>query len=152
MRGMTKTVVISAVVMLTVSLGALTFLALGAEHRILSPREVAAGLLMWMVGFIVWSSFVRRRVAREARSHHMEARSGADDISRRRRLRSIRFGKVWIGVLVVLLPIGIVIGVRQHEYLPMLSGGGMSLLTMYVIAKRIERLKRMLDLEPLMRS
>jgi hypothetical protein len=46
---------------------------------------------------------------------------------------------VWIGVLAVCLPIGIVNGVAHRAWLPTLIGVGMNLLLMYAAMLEIRR-------------
>ena len=58
--------------------------------------------------------------------------------------RDIRKWKVWVGVLLVSLPIGIASGVEQCAWLPTLAGIGLSLSLMFAAIVEIRRLQRRL--------
>jgi len=59
--------------------------------------------------------------------------------------RSIVAAKVWIGVLLVLFPIGLVNGISHHAWAPTISGAVVSALMIYVGVAQIRRLRRTLN-------
>jgi hypothetical protein len=67
-----------------------------------------------------------------------------DDRTRRRILRGIRMNKIWIGLLLVCLPIGIVKGVAERAWLPTLVGVVINQFLIYAAAQEIKRQRKQL--------
>lgn len=70
------------------------------------------------------------------------------EAQRKLMLRNIRKWKVWVGVLLVSLPVGITSGVEQRAWLPTLAGIGLSLSLMFAAIVEIRRLQRRLVSPP----
>ena len=121
-------------------------LALGAVYGLLSSRAWAFGMIAW-VGILLILATVRKRAAKRKLVLDDEQRSAVDDAARKRMLRDIRKWKVWVGVLIALLPIGIVDCIAHRAWLPMLSGLGVSLALMYVAIRQIRQRRRRLGLD-----
>jgi hypothetical protein len=152
MEGIKRTAITNALLASVFGVGVLFLLNLALRRGILSPREEGIGMLAWAVSLCVLVMFLGKRAAREYRLVHGEYGTTIDDITRKRRLRSIQIMKVWIGILAVLLPIGIVNGIVHRAWLPTLSGVGMNLLFMYVARESIRRLRKSLNVEPPMKT
>ena len=67
-----------------------------------------------------------------------------DAVDRQRILRRIQYGKIWIGILVILFPFGIADCAVQRAWVPMVCGGGMSLFMMYGSFREVRRLQKRL--------
>ena len=124
--------------------GPSALLLLGFVYGILSPREWAFGMLVWFAALLLLA-IVRKQMARKTLSSNAEPVVVLDDSARRRILRGIWRNKVWIGVLAVCLPIGIVNGVAHRAWLPTLAGVGINLLLIYVAIREIRRRRTLLD-------
>ena len=124
--------------------GPSALLLLGFVYGILSPREWAFGMLVWFAALLLLA-IVRKQMARKTLSSSAEPVVVLDDSARRRILRGIWRNKVWIGVLAVCLPIGIVNGVAHRAWLPTLAGVGINLLLIYVAIREIRRRRTLLD-------
>jgi hypothetical protein len=124
--------------------GPWALLFLGFVYGILSPREWAFGMLVWFAALLLLA-IVRKRTTWKTLSSSAEPAVVLDAHARRRILRRIWMNKVWIGVLAVCLPIGIVNGVAHRAWLPTLAGVGMNLLLMYVAIWDIRRRRTLLD-------
>ena len=143
-RIVTKTATFSKSVALTAIFGTVALLLLGFVYGILSPREWAFGMLAWFAALLLLA-FVRERMTGNNLLSNAETAIALDDRARRRILRRIWMNKVWIGVLAVCLPIGIVNGVAHRAWLPTLIGVGMNLLLMYAAMLEIRRRRTLLD-------
>ena len=115
-----------------------TLLFLGFVYGILSPGQWAFGMLVWFAALLLLA-IVRKRTARKTLLSSAEPAIVLDDRARRRILRGIWMNKVWISVLAVCLPIGVVNGVAHRAWLPTLAGMGMNLLLMHVAIWEIRR-------------
>ncbi|MGD0403952.1 MAG: hypothetical protein ABSB66_12245 [Candidatus Acidiferrales bacterium] len=124
--------------------GPWALLFLGFVYGVLSPREWAFGMLIWFAALLLLA-IVRKRTTRKTLSSSAEPAVILDDRARRRILRMIWMNKVWIGVLAVCLPIGIVNGVAHRAWLPTLAGVGMNLLLIYIAISEIRRRRTFLD-------
>ncbi|HXN99747.1 MAG TPA: hypothetical protein VN881_11785 [Candidatus Acidoferrales bacterium] len=124
--------------------GPSALLLLGFVYGILSPREWAFGMLVWFAALLLLA-IVRKQMARKTVSSSAEPVVVLDDSARRGILRGIWRNKVWIGVLAVCLPIGIVNGVAHRAWLPTLAGVGINLLLIYVAIREIRRRRTLLD-------
>jgi hypothetical protein len=131
-------------VALIVIFGPWALLFLGFVYGILSPREWAFGMIVWFAALLLLA-IVRKRTTRETLSSSAEPAIVLDDRARRRILQRIWMNKVWIGVLALCLPIGIVNGVTHRAWLPTLAGVGINLLLMYVAVREIRRRQALLD-------
>jgi hypothetical protein len=118
-------------------------LALGAVYGLLSSRAWAFGMIAWVAMLLILAS-ARKRAAKKGLVLGYEQRSTVDDVARQRMLRDIRKWKVWIGVLIVLLPIGIADCIAHRAWLPMLAGVGISLTLMYVAICKIRHRRKWL--------
>jgi hypothetical protein len=128
-----------------VIVGIPTLLFLGAVYGFLSAREWAIGMIAWVATLLFWAG-ARKRTAKNHLASCAEPGPVVDDDSRDRILRDIRKRKVWIRVLVVLLPVGIAIGAAHRAWLPTLAGVGISLSIVYVALREIEHLREQLNL------
>ncbi len=124
--------------------GPWALLFLGFVYDILSPREWAFGMLAWFAALLLLA-IVRKQTARKTLLSSTEPAIVLDDRARRRILRGIWMNKVWIGVLAVCLPIGIVNGLAHRAWLPTLVGVGMNLLLMYVSIWEMRPRRTLLD-------
>ena len=141
---MVKKDIFSKAVALTVIFGPMVLLFLGSVYQVLSPREWAIGMLVWFVAILLFA-IARKLTARRTLASTAVPTIAIDDNTRKRVLRGIWIKKIWIGVLVVSLPIGIVNGVVHRAWLPTLTGVGINLLLMYVSAQEIRRRRMLLD-------
>jgi hypothetical protein len=123
---------------IVVILGVPLFFFLGVVYGLLSPRTWAIGFLAWFVALPAWA-FIRKRAGRNTPASTAEPAITIDDQARRRILREIGVRKAWIGILALLLAIGVVSGVTHRAWLPTVTGGGMNLLLMYLLAQRIKQ-------------
>lgn len=103
-------------------------------------------MLTWFAGGLIWAA-VEQFLARKNAASTYDPIVPLDDRTRRRILRRIRTYKIWVGVLVVCLPIGIANGVAQRAWLPTIGGVGISLFLMFGTLQMIRRLKKRLDLD-----
>ena len=140
-----KSRLVKSVVVLVV-LGVPLLLFLGAGFNVLSPREVAGGVLAWFVGILIWAA-VAQFLTRKSLASAKEPVVPLDDRTRRRIIRRIRTYKIWFGVLVVCLPLGIANGVAQRAWLQTIVAIGISLFLMYGTLQVIRGLRKRLDLD-----
>ena len=127
---------------IVVVVGAPLLLLLGFISDLLSPREWAIGMCAWGVTLLLWAS-ARKRAERDIEPRY-ELPTVIDDQSRKRILRDILKRKIWIAVLIVLIPVGIVNGITHRALLPTLAGVGISLLLVYVAGREITQRRRRL--------
>lgn len=92
-----------------------------AVYDLLSPREVAGGMLAWFAGILIWAA-VGQFLTYKSLASPKEPVVPLDDRTRRRILRRVKTYKIWFGVLVVCLPLGIANGVAQRAWLPTIGG------------------------------
>jgi hypothetical protein len=135
------------ILILVVIFGVPILLGLGAGYGVLSPREWAFGMIAWVAMLLLLAS-ARKRAAKKKPTAGVEQGSAIDDAGRKRMLRDIRKRKVWIAVLIVLLPIGIANGVAHRAWLPTLTGVGISLTLMYVAIREIRQRRKRLGQVP----
>ena len=133
------------ILILVVIFGVPILLGLGAGYGVLSPREWAFGMIGWFATLLLLAS-ARKRAAQKKPTSGVEQGSAVDDDARRRMLREIRERKIWIGVLVIVLPIGIVNGITHQAWLATLGGTGISLMFMYVAMREIRQRRKKLGL------
>lgn len=117
-----------------------------AVYDLLSPREVAGGMLAWFAGILIWAA-VGQFLTYKSLASPKEPVVPPDDRTRRRILRRVKTYKIWFGVLVVCLPLGIANGVAQRAWLPTIGGVGISLFLMYGTLQMIRGLRKRLDLD-----
>lgn len=120
-------------------------LTLGLGYRFLSPREWAAGFLTWFAAMVLWA-LVRKRSTRRTSELTSGPATALDDEARKRILREIWVRKALIGVLAVVLVIGVVNAATHRAWIAILTGGGMNLLLMYVLAQKIKGRRDRLNL------
>jgi hypothetical protein len=120
-------------------------LGLGAGYSVLSPREWAFGMIGWVVMLLLLAS-ARKKATKKNLALGPEQKPVIDDASRKRLLREIWKWKVWIAILIVLLPIGIANGIAHRAWLPTLTGAGISLALMYIAIRKIEQRRTRLNL------
>jgi hypothetical protein len=111
-------------------------------YGIISPRELGIGMVAWFATLFLWAAVVKLMAKNSAST--VTSESPVDDGGRRRINREIWVRKIWIGVLVVLFPVGIVSGATHHAWLPMLTGALISSLWIYVTARQIGQRRRRL--------
>jgi len=143
-RIVTNKTTLSKSVALIAIVGTMALLFLGVVYGVLSPREWAFGMLAWFAAILLLA-IVRKRMARKNLSPSAQPAIVLDDRARRRIHRRIWMNKVWIGVLAVCLPVGIVNGVSHRAWLPTLVGIVMNPLLMYVAIREIRRRRTLLD-------
>lgn len=122
-----------------------TLLCVGLAYDLLSLREWAIGLLAWFAVLVSWMVVVKLG-AKKTTGASAEPEIVPNDHSRRGIARRIWVWKTWIGVLIVLLPIGVVDGIAQRAWLPTLVGAAISLLWIYVAAQGIKQSRKRLTL------
>ena len=132
-------------VALLVILGVPALLFLALVYNALSPRGWSIGLLAWFATIALWAT-LKKRAEKKAFRPSADPPIALDDDTRRRISRRIWMSKVWIGVLVLLLPVGIANGVAHRAWLATFVGVGMNLLLMYVAAQEIKRRQKRLNL------
>jgi cbb3-type cytochrome oxidase subunit 3 len=118
-------------------------LTLGPSYDILSGREWAIGLIACFIVLILLTAIMQKRAAKKKVASESEI--PINDATRKRILRRIWISKVWIGLLVVSLPFGIVNGVAHRAWLPTLVGVGISLLLMYIAMQEIRHRRKRLN-------
>jgi hypothetical protein len=102
-------------------------------------------MIAWVATLLLWTG-ARKWAMKKSIASSEEPGPAVDDDARDRILRDIRKRKVWIGVLMVLLPIGIANGVIHRAWLPTLAGVGISLLIVYVAIHEIKHQRKRLNL------
>jgi hypothetical protein len=120
--------------------GSPALLFVGATYGILSPRGFGIGLLLWFA-IIVAVAIVRKLTIKASATGSQIA---VDERTRRRILRGIRMNKIWIGLLLVCLPLGIVKGLAERAWLPTVFGVVINQLLIYAAAQQIKRQRRQL--------
>ena len=120
-------------------------LLIGFLYNVLSPREWAIGMFAWVAGLLLWASALKGAENLTVPSID-EPTTAVSEEARNRILRRILKSKVWICVLVILLPIGIVNGIVHRAWLPTFSGTGISVLFIYVAMRDIKKRRKQLNL------
>jgi hypothetical protein len=140
---MKKRIILNAVITLAAGFGGLLLLTLGQSRGILTPREQALGMLVLAIGLGALMAFLAGQAVKK--SHFDNAKSGPpeNDLAGKQSRSKILLAEAWIGALAALLVLGVVIGVREHELLPMVAGGAMCLLTIYIKWQRVKMLKKL---------
>lgn len=133
------------ILLLSVAFGVPILLFFGGVYALLSPREWAFGMIAWITMLIILVS-VLRAATRKVPSLGEEQKPPISDAARRSICRDIWKRKVWIGVLVILLPVGIADGIVHRAWLPTLVGIGISLTLMYIFVRQIKQQKEWLNL------
>ena|SRR5690348_14420076 len=103
-------------------------------------------MLAWFAGILIWAA-VGQFLTYKSLASPKEPVVPLDDRTRRRILRRVKTYKIWFGVLVVCLPLGIANGVAQRAWLPTIGGVGISLFLMYGTLQMIRGLRKRLDLD-----
>ena len=142
-----RIVIINALITTIAGVGLLGLLTFGMTRGFLSPRGQAIGMLLSFVGLSSLMVFLGKRAAKTHKAELAHAAPGTDTGEHHRRLRSIQIRKVWIAILVALLPIGIANGIVNHAWLPTLVGVGANLSMIYVARESIRRLRKSLDVD-----
>jgi hypothetical protein len=139
---MKKRIILNAVITLAAGFGGLLLLTLGQSRGILTPREQALGMLVLAIGVGALMVFLARRAVKK--SHFDNAKSGPtkNDLTSKQSRNEILLAEARIGALAALLVLGVIIGVREHELLPVVVGGAMCLLTIYIKLQRLRMLKK----------
>lgn len=133
------------ILILVLAFGVPILLVLGSVHGLLSPREWAFGMIAWVAMLLLLASAQKRAAAKKEPMLGEEQSSAVDDNARKRVLRDIRKWKLWIGILMVLLAIGIADGIAHRAWLPTLAGVAISLMLMYVAIRKITQRRKKLD-------
>ena len=115
----------------------------GAVYQLISPRELGIGMLAWFATLFLWAAATKLREKNSASS--VTPGPIIDDRIRRRILRRILLGKVWIGALAVSLPLGIANGIIHRAWLPTVAGVAINLILTYATIYEIRRWRRRLD-------
>jgi hypothetical protein len=123
-----------------VILGIPALLLLGFLYDILSPREWAIGLVAWFATLLIWT-MASKLTTKKTLAPSTEPTIALDDRTRKRILRRIWIGKLWIGLLAVSLPFGIANGVSHRAWLATVVGVGINLLLMYLALREIRQLQ-----------
>jgi hypothetical protein len=138
-RLVTRGIIALAVVCVTV------LLSLGFIFQIVPPRVGARVILLWFVIVILLlarlQSLDRKRAVSDAKPAIY-----LDDKTVRWSESWILLLKAWIGILAVSLPLGIANGIVQHQLLATFIGVGINLLMMYVAAREIRRMQKLIRL------
>ena len=135
---------LSIIVAIAVLIGFPVGLFVAAAHQAISPRELGIGMVSWFAALLVFAAFRKRAADKGTVVPRPDTPTLLDRDARRRVQRQILVRKIWIGVLVVLLPIGIANGIAHRAWLPMLGGVGISLLWIYVTIGEIRRRRKRL--------
>jgi hypothetical protein len=140
---MKKRIILNAVITLAASFGGLLLLTLGQSRGILTPREQALGMLVLAIGLGALMVFLGRQAVKK--SHFDNAKSGStkNDLTGKQSRGEVLLTEVRIGALAALLVLGVIIGVREHELLPVVAGGAMCLLTIYIKWQRVKKLTKL---------
>jgi hypothetical protein len=140
---MKKRIILNAAITLAAGFGGLLLLTLGQSRGILTPREQALGMLALAIGLGALMVFLARQAVKK--SHFDNATFGPtkNDLTIKQSRSKILLAEARIGALAALLLLGVIIGVREHELLPVLAGGAMCLLTIYIKLQRIKMLKKL---------
>ncbi len=123
-------------------IGIPALLILGAISGILTNREWGIGMLVWLLLPVLAGGIWKVSAKKNASDARPEPE--LSEAQRKLMLRNIRKWKLWVGLLVVCLPIGIANGVEQRAWLPTLAGVGVSLSLMFAAIVEIRRLQRRL--------
>jgi hypothetical protein len=126
--------------------GPVVLLWIGVSYGVLSDREWAIGGLVWAATLPASIIIVRKWLAKHNIASSSELPVSLDDRARKRILRGMWISKAWIGILAVLLPVGIAIGMAHRAWLPTLAGVAMSLLLMYLSLREIRRRREQINL------
>jgi hypothetical protein len=120
-------------------------------YGVLSPRKWAIGMAAWFLAVLVWAIVAKRReIANQVDGC---AKGELDEATREWILRDIRRWKVWIGVLIVCLPIGIANGAAHRAWVPTLIGVAVNLGLMLGARQLIrERRRRLSAIESVVRE
>lgn len=130
---------------IVVIIGVPPLLFMGAIYGLLSAPEWAIGMIAWVATLLFWAS-ARKRPIENNLTSIAEPSTAVDDDARNRIVHEIRKRKVWIGVLVAVLPIGIANGVAHRAWLPTSAGVAMSLSIVYVAIREIKHQRKRLSL------
>jgi hypothetical protein len=114
-----------------------------AVYHAISPRVWAIAMIAWFAAMLLWA--IVRKVAAKNAASSIASELAIDERSRRHISREIWVRKIWIGVLVVLFPVGVVNGATHRAWLPTSAGAVISLLWIYVTARQIGQRRRRLD-------
>lgn len=125
--------------------GPVILLWLGAIYAVLSPHDVAIGMLVWFAMLLLLAEY-RKHASKKNLTSGSEPIIALDDRAHKSISREIWTSKIWIGVLVVALLIGIVNGVSHRAWLPTLGGVAISLLLIYVAIREIRQRRKRLNL------
>lgn len=142
---MRKKVLFQAVV-LSFMIGAMILLWLALSRGMLSPREWAIGMLVWIAALLISMALVRKERSNRDMPSTSTVGTVVDEVVRKRALRQIRMWKIWIALLAIAFPIGVANGVAQRAWVATLGGAGISILIMSVAIREIKRLNRSLNL------
>jgi hypothetical protein len=126
-------------------LGVSVLLSLGFGFQVISPRVWGVSILLWFVGLMVWGALAKS-AAQKRPASDAEVVSSLDDRTFRRFRQWIWIAKVWIGILIICLPLGIANGLVQHMLVPTFIGVGINLLMMYVAVRQIRRMRKLIGL------
>jgi len=121
------------------------FLLLGSYKHVISDRGLGIGFLSYFVGVMLLAALVKS-LERKRPPSDAQGPVSFDDKTRRWLERWIWLLKLWIGILVVSLPLGIANGIARHVLLPTSVGVGINFLMMYFAAQEIRRMQKLVRL------
>ena len=121
-------------------------LLLLANHNHFAPdRSFALGVLSYFGAVMLLTALVKL-LERKRPPSDAERAISLDDKTRRWLELWIMLLKLWIGILAILLPIGIVNGIVQRALLPTSVGVAINLSMMYLASKGIRRTHKLIRL------
>ena len=118
-------------------------LLLGSHEHIISPRGFGIGFLSYFAGVMLLTALVKF-LERKLPPSDSQGAMSPDAKTLRWFEGWIWILKVWIGMLAVSLPLGIAIGIGHRALLPTCVGVGINLLMMYVAARGIRRMHKLI--------
>ena len=130
---------------LFVSLFGPFLLLLGRHEHVISDRGLGIGLLSYF-GVVMLLAALVKFLERNRPASDAQRAMSFDDETRRWLERWIWLLKAWIVILMICLPLGISNGIVQHLLMPTFIGVGINLLMMYVAAKEIRRMQKLIRL------
>jgi hypothetical protein len=122
--------------------GPVVLLWLAAVYTVLSPRQVAVGMITCFLALLVIGILVR--LVGKRTSRNAQPGGTLDEQGRRRVLRGIWINKMWLILLAVSLPFGTGIGVANRAWLLTVGGVGINLFLMYAAVKQIRQQRKRL--------
>lgn len=139
-----KNVLLKTVVLVAI-FGPVTLLWLGAIYAALPPRDVAIGMLVWLAMLLLFAEY-RKHASKKNLTSGSEPIIALDDRAHKSISREIWTSKIWIGVLVAALLIGVVNGVSDRAWVPTLGGIAIGVLLIYGAIREIRQRRKRINL------